>query len=85
MSKVKVHLWSGLRAFTNDASVVEVEAKTVGQLYSALARAYPGLEEIIDDGEGVSISIDGEIVPDSLVEPVRPDQEIYLLQKLKGG
>ena len=85
MSKVKVHLWSGLRAFTNDASVVEVEAKTVGQLYSALAHAYPGLEEIIDDGEGVSISIDGEIVPDSLVEPVRPDQEIYLLQKLKGG
>ena len=85
MGKVKIHLWSGLRSFTDGAAVVEVEAKNVGQLYTALARAYPGLADIIDDGEGVSVSIDGQIVPDSLIEPVNPDQEIYLLQKLKGG
>ena len=82
---VRVHLWSGLRSFADGQKVVEVEAKNVGQLYAALARTYPGLADIIQDGEGVSVSIDGQIIPDSLIEPVAPGQEIYLLQKLRGG
>jgi hypothetical protein len=83
--KVKVHLWSGLRNFVDGAAWVEVEARNVGEMLDALVRDHPALDEIIDDGAGVSVSIDGRIYADSLIEPVDETKEIYLMQKLKGG
>ncbi|TNF22878.1 MAG: hypothetical protein EP318_02195 [Rhodobacteraceae bacterium] len=80
--KVSVHLWSGLTRFTEGARVVEVEATTVGGALAALVAAYPGLEPIIE--AGVSVVIDGEMVPDRHA-PVTPGSEIYLMQQLKGG
>jgi len=82
---VKVHLWAGLRALTGGQDVVEVEAGNVTGLYRALARAYPALTDIIDDGRGVSISIDGMLIPDAGYEKVSENNEIYLLQRAKGG
>ena len=82
MGRVKVHLWSGLRRLTDGAEAVEVEASTVGQALEALAAAHPGVGPILD--AGVSVVIDGEMST-SLHQPVTPDNEIYLMQRLKGG
>lgn len=83
MNKVKVNLWSGLRAHTGGQDIVEVDARNIGEMLAALEVAYPGLAPVID--VGVSVSIDGRIIATGLRETVGPDNEIYLMQRLKGG
>lgn len=80
---VEVHLWSGLRAFADGKEVVEVEAKTVGEVLKGLVEAHPGLKGAID--AGVSVAVDGRIIASGLTEPVKPDSEVYLMQRLRGG
>ncbi len=80
---VEVTLWSGLKAYTDGETTVEVEAKNVREVLDGLVRMYPGLEEVIE--AGVSVAVDGRIIASSLTEPVKPDSEVYLLQQLKGG
>ena len=79
---VEVHLWSGLRRFSGDLSVVEVEATTTGEMLDALVAAFPGLKPAIE--AGVSVAVDGDIVNGRHV-PISPGAEIYLMQRLKGG
>lgn len=80
---VTVHLWSGLRGLAGGREVVEVRAATVGQMLDALVAEVPALEEPI--AAGVSVSIDGKIYAQGLTQPVTEDNEIYLLQRIKGG
>ncbi len=79
---LKVHLWSGLRRFTDGVEVVPVEAATVGQMLDGLVAAHPGLEPVI--AAGVSVAIDG-VLTASRFTPVTPQNEIYLIQRVKGG
>ena len=81
--KIEVHLWSGLRTLTDGLEKVEVEASNTGELLDALTEEYPALVPVIE--AGVSIAIDGRIIATGLLEPLRSDQEIYLMQRLKGG
>ena len=81
--KIEVHLWSGLRTLTGGLDKVTVQASTTGELLSSLAKDYPELVPVIE--AGVSIAVDGRIIASSLTEPLEPDQEIYLMQRLKGG
>ncbi len=80
---VEVNLWSGLKAYTGGTQKVEVEAKNVGELLRGLVQAYPDLEPTIE--AGVSVAVDGRIIASSLTEPITPESEIYLIQRLKGG
>ncbi|MBN8629345.1 MAG: MoaD/ThiS family protein [Rhodobacterales bacterium] len=79
----KVHLWASLRRFADGQEVVEVEAATVGQMLDALERAHPGLGPAIK--AGLSVAVDGEVIANSRAAPVKPDSEVFLLQRLKGG
>lgn len=80
---VEVNLWSGLRALADGNEVVTVEAATVGEVLAGLVAAHPGLADAI--GAGVSVAVDGRIIVNTMSEPVRPDSEVYLMQRLKGG
>ena len=80
---VEVNLWSGLRAYADGAETVEVEARTVGEILTALAETYPGMADILEDS--VSVAVDGRIIASSLTEPVGPDSEVFLMQRVKGG
>ncbi len=80
---VEVNLWSGLRALADGKDRVEVDASTVGEVLSGLVAAYPGLQDAID--AGVSVAVDGRIIVAGQTEPVKPDSEVYLMQRLKGG
>ncbi|WP_037308997.1 MoaD/ThiS family protein [Ruegeria halocynthiae] len=80
---VEVHLWSGLRSLTGGQQVVEVQAKTTGELLRELVRAHPQLQAPID--AGVSIAIDGRVIATGLTEPIPEGSEIYLMQRLRGG
>jgi len=80
---VEVTLWSGLRALAGGNERVEVDAKTVGEILTGLVAAHPGLEDAIE--AGVSVAVDGRIIVNTMSEPVGPDSEVYLMQRLKGG
>ena len=80
---VEVLLWASLRSLADGQESVEVEAKTVGDVLHALKSAHPALAPQID--AGVSVAVDGRIIANGLLEPVRPDSEVVLMQQLKGG
>lgn len=80
---VRVHFWSGMRKMTDDRAYVEVEGKNVGRVLAGVAREFPHLEDFLD--ESVSVSVNGRIIVDSLVEPVPEGAEVWLMQRLKGG
>jgi molybdopterin converting factor small subunit len=79
---LRVHLWAGLRRFTGGEEVVEVEAATIGQMLTALGQAHPGLAPIL--ATGVSVVVDGEMMS-SRHGPLTAANEIYLIQRVKGG
>lgn len=79
----EVHLWSGLRALAEGQASVRVEGDTVARLLANLEAAYPALGPAIE--AGVSVSVNGRIIATGFTEPVPPDAEIYLLQRLRGG
>jgi molybdopterin synthase sulfur carrier subunit len=80
---VEVNLWSGLRALADGKDKVEVDASTVGEVLDSLVEAYPGLRDAIE--AGVSVAVDGRIIARGLTEPVKPDSEVFLMQRIKGG
>lgn len=80
---VEVQLWAGLRHFTEDQSIVTVDATNIREMLVALVKKYPGLESTIADG--VSVAINGDIHAESVIEPIPPGSEIVLLQRIKGG
>ena len=80
---IQVHLWSGLRSLADGAEVVEVRAATIGQMLDALVEQVPALADPIE--AGVSVSIDGKIYAQNLTEPIAEGQEVYLLQRIRGG
>lgn len=81
MSRLKVHFWAGLRRFTDGTEVVE--AGTIGQMLTALTEAYPGPGPLLKDG--VSVAVDGEIATGGRHRALSPDNEIFLMKRMKGG
>ena len=80
---VKVALFTSLRDFADGEAEVEVDAKTVGEVLSGLARTYPAMAEKLDGG--VSVAVDGRVIASGLTEPVREDSEVVIMERLKGG
>ena len=80
---VRLHLWSGLRRFTDGALVISLEAKTVGQMMDGLLLEHPSLEPIIQ--AGVSVVIDGDVSSIVRSREISEENEIYLIQQMKGG
>lgn len=80
---IKVHLATSLRDLTDGVSEVEVEAATVRRLIKQLDQLFPGMGERL--AEGVSVSINGEIIPDAIYEDLPEDAEVHFLPTLSGG
>lgn len=80
---VKVQVWGSLKSAIGGADAVEVEGETINDLLKALARQYPAMADAIQ--RGVSVSVDGQIYANSVMVPVRPDADVFVLPKLVGG
>ncbi|MEM8751402.1 MAG: MoaD/ThiS family protein [Pseudomonadota bacterium] len=80
---VAVQLFASLRPFADDRAEVEVEAKTVGEVLARLAEKHPGLAPRIE--AGVSVAVDGRVIASGLTEPVKPDSEVVIMERIKGG
>lgn len=79
---VEINLWSGLRRFTSDQTVISVNGDTVREILDALVKAHPALMTVIK--AGVSVSVNGQIVTD-LNSRIDTADEVYLIQRIKGG
>lgn len=79
---VKLNLWSGLRRFAADQTEINLDARTLREMQAALVAAHPALVPAIK--AGVSISVNGDIVTDMSTKITDAD-EIYLIQRIKGG
>jgi molybdopterin converting factor small subunit len=79
---VEINLWSGLKRFADGRTVVPVEGRTLREILDALTTAHPGLVPFIK--AGVSVAVNGQIVVD-LSTPVGATDEVYLIQRVKGG
>lgn len=51
-------------------------------LLAELERRFPGLGEALREA---AVAIDGEIVPDALLEPLEPASEVHFLPRVGGG
>ena len=80
---VQVRIWGSLAAMTDDQTEVEIDASNLRELLDGLAGKYPGLKPQLD--RGVSVAIDGRVYNDSWFTPIKPDSEVVLLARLKGG
>ncbi len=72
-----------LRAAVEGSERVQVKAKNIRELMSALKERFPLLEEALDAGPAVSI--DGEIIADPFLEKLEPDSEVHFLPQIGGG
>lgn len=80
---VTVGLFGALRSHADGAAEVEIEAANIAQLLRELARRYPGMAPQLE--RGVSVSIDGRIYTESLLEKIGPENEVMLLPRVAGG
>jgi len=79
---VEINLWSGLRRLAGDQVVIAVAASTLREALAALVAAHPALAPVIK--AGVSVSVNGVIVTD-LNRSIADSDEVYLIQRIKGG
>jgi molybdopterin converting factor small subunit len=81
---VKVALWGSLKPLAGGQESVEIEARDIRGLLSALGEMHPGLKPMIER-RGIAVSINGRVFRDSWAEPVPEDAEVYLLPRISGG
>ncbi len=78
-----------LRKLTGGRERVEVTAKNIREVVADLERQFPGFAaHLLDDGDikgSIAVSIDGEMGTGGVLDPVRPDSEIYFLPAIGGG
>jgi sulfur-carrier protein len=86
---MRVFIPTPLRSYTGQQAEVEAEGATVGELLADLDRRYPGMRfRMINEQDTmrphVRIFVNGEQVW-GLEAPLRPSDEVQILQALSGG
>jgi len=88
---IRVHLYSSLRNYTDNRSIVEVTGTTVGECLDDLVRQFPSISPILFDETGkplekVFISINLESAyREKLAAPVKENDDLYLILIVAGG
>jgi molybdopterin converting factor small subunit len=80
---VQVRLGGSLQSYSGGRGSFEVEGATIGQILAGLGEACPRLKPLLE--QGVAVAVDGEIYRGSLLHPVSPNAEVFILPKLAGG
>lgn len=86
---MRVLIPSSLRSYTGGLADLEAAAPTVSELLKELDRRYPGFRfRVIDEQDAlrphIRVSVNAEVVSD-LEAPLRPGDEVALIQAFSGG
>jgi molybdopterin converting factor small subunit len=79
----RVVLIGNLAQLTGGVTEFRLPVSSVKQLFQQLTALHPEIGPHLD--EGVAVAIDGQIYQDSLLEPIGPDSEVFLLPQIAGG
>jgi molybdopterin converting factor small subunit len=79
----RVVLIGNLAQLTGGVAEFTISATSVKQLFDRLAELHPELGPHLR--EGVAVAIDGQIYQDTLLEPIGPDSEVFILPQIAGG
>jgi molybdopterin converting factor small subunit len=84
-----VRIPSPLRSYTDQQSVVDVDAVDVAAVFAALDARFPGLRfRVIDEQDRLRrhmrVFVNDEAVRD-LTTPLQPTDEVTIMQALSGG
>lgn len=71
-----------LLALTGGTKEVAVEARNFRGIVREVDRKWPGIEAVLLK---TAVAIDGQIYQDAWLEPVRPDSEVFFMQRIEGG
>jgi len=78
-----------LRKFTNGQERVTVRGRNVREIIADLDRLFPGIgSHLMEGGDlkpSIAVSVDGEICPGGLIEPVSEGSEVHFLPAIGGG
>ncbi len=78
-----VTLIGNLRQLTGGVTSLEIDARTVQQLFRRLGERFPDLAPHLDDG--LAVAIDGQIYQEALFQEIGPDAEVHILPQIAGG
>ena len=77
-------LAEGLHQFgARSDHVFDLQATSVKHLFELLIERHPALAKHLE--EGVAVAIDGQIYQDTLLEPIGPDSEVFVIPQIAGG
>ena len=79
----RVVLVGNLAQLTGGVAEFNLSATSVRQLFRQLTELHPEIGPHLE--EGVAVAIDGQIYQDSLLEPIGPESEVFLLPQIAGG
>ena len=79
----RVVLIGNLAQLTGGVTEFSLPATSVKQLYQQLTELHPELGPHLQDG--VAVAIDGQIYQETLLEPIGPDSEVFILPQIAGG
>jgi molybdopterin converting factor small subunit len=79
----RVTLVGNLVQLTGGVSEFALAVASVKDLFEELTARHPALARHLE--EGVAVAIDGQIYQDTLLEPIGPDSEVFILPRLAGG
>ena len=79
----RVVLIGNLAQLTGGVAEFNVSAASVKQLFDKLTELHPELGPHLQ--EGVAVAIDGQIYQDTLLQPIEPDSEVFILPQIAGG
>ncbi len=78
-----VVLIGNLRQYTGGVTALDVDARSIRQLFMKLGEKYPELAPHLE--EGLAVAIDGQIYQDALLEPIGENAEVHILPQIAGG
>lgn len=86
---MEVRIPTPLRSYTDQRTTVEAEGETVDAVLRDLDRQFPGLRFRVVDEQGqlrkhMKVFVNEESVRD-LTTPLKPDDDVVLMQALSGG
>lgn len=79
-----VHFSTDQRQHTGVAEVA-VDAPNVRDLVRQLSELYPSLNAHLVETSSTAVAIDGEIIPDPMLEALTDTSEVHLVRPLAGG
>jgi len=83
MDIARVVLIGNLAQLTGGVAEFDISAASVKQLFDRLTELHPEIGPHLQ--EGVAVAIDGQIYQETLLQPIEPDSEVFILPQIAGG